>query len=247
MTDPFLIQSPLVGDFGAVSFPLNATDFDGSFVPLDPVRSRMVALFASAINAELGSTWDKLSGSITPLINTTPVSSTFELDPQTHLLKQVNLKYPILCLHRVSEQTWSQYTMQVDKCEQDWHLHYILPNLDIGDTRRVFDVLRIVPEIVRRVIRARGHQSFENGALQFYSDKGGLGSIYMLKAEWGQARFGGEVESPVWLAATITLHTVEYGTDSEEEFGELEAIDWNIGVGDSTGIIPNVIEAHLDV
>lgn len=247
MTDPYQISSPLVGDFGGVSFPLNATNFEGSFVPLDPARSRMAALFAAAINYELSSVWSKLVGTNTPLVNSRPVESIFELDPQTHLTKQVNLKYPLLALHRLGEQIWSEHTMQVDKCDQDWNLHYILPNLDIGDTRRIFDVLRIVPEIVRRVIRARGHIAYDNGELQFFQNKGGLGSVKMMKAEWGQARFGGEVESPVWLATTITLHTVEYGADSELEFGSLDSIDWNIGVGDSTGIIPDLIEAYSDV
>ena len=69
----------------------------------------------------------------------------------------------------------------------------------------------------------------------------------MTKATWGQARFGGEVADPVWLATTITLHTIEYGKDEAEEFGDLESIDWNIGVGDSTGVIPNIIEAYSEV
>ncbi len=247
MTDPFQIKSSLVGDFGGVSFPLNPTDFNGSFTPLDPARSRIVALFKAAINCELGPVWNKLTGPVNQLTDTLPVMSTFELDPNTHNLKQVGLKPPILSLHRLGEQIWGEHTMQVDKCDQDWTLHYILPNLDIGDTRRVFDVLRIIPEIVRRVIRARGHIAYENGELQFFNDKCGLGSIQMTKAEWGQARFGGEIESPVWLATTMTLHTTEYGSDSEEEYGELNAIDWNIGVGNSTGIIPNIIEAYIDV
>lgn len=247
MTEPFQIQSPLVGDFGGVSFPLDPDKFDGSFTPLDPARSRMAALFKAAINHELSSIWEKMAAKSTPLMNTVPVSSILELEPTSHILRQANLKYPILALHRLGEQTWGEYTMQVDKCEQDWNLHYILPNLDIGDTRRIFDVLRIIPEIVRRVIKARGHISFENGTLQFFNDKCGLGSIQMTKAEWGQTMFGGQIESPVWLAATITLHTTEYGSDSESEYGELDVLDWNIGVGDSTGIIPNIIEAAIDV
>lgn len=247
MAEPFKITSPFVGDFGGVSFPLNPTDFDGTFVPLDPARSRMAQLFASAIRAELGPIWQKLTGTATPLLNTRPVETVFELDPTTHLTKQVGFKFPVLALHREGEQTWSEHTMQVDKCEQEWGLHYILPNLDIGDTRRIFDVLRIIPEIIRRVIRQRGHVSFEDGALQFFHDKGGIGSIKLTKAQWGQARFGGEVESPVWLATTCTLHTVEYAADSESEFGEFEGVDWNIGVGDSTGIIPDMIEAYSDI
>lgn len=247
MTDPFRIESSLVGAFGGVNFPLNATDFDGSLTPLDPARSRLAALFAAAINYELLPIWDKLTGKASALIGTRPVQTIFELDPQTHLTKQVNLKPPILALHRLGEQAWSEHTMQTDKCEQDFLLHYILPNLDIGETRKVFDVLRIIPEIVRRVIRARGHIAYDNGELQLFDNKCGLGAIQITKAEWGQAQFGGQVESPVWLATTMTLHVTEFGTDSEDEYGEFEGVDWNIGVGDSTGIQPNIIEAAVDV
>ncbi len=249
MTDgAYQIQSPLVGDFGGLSFPLDENLFEGTMIALDPARSRLLALFAAAIRYELGPAWRKsIAGSASPLSNTIPVESTFELDPTTHLTKQVNMKYPLLCLHRIGSQTWSSHTLQIDKCEQDWNLHYILPNLDVGDTRRFSDILRVIPEIVRRVIRNRGHIAYDNGELQFFNDKGGLGSINMTSVESGQARFAGQVESPVWLATTITLHTIEYGTDSEEEFGEFEGVDWNIGVGDSTGTIPNMIEAYSDI
>lgn len=248
MPGMYQITSPLVGDFGDISFPLHQNGIDGTFINLDPARSRLLALFAAAINYELGTIWDKgIAGSASPLTGKRPVQSTFELDPVTHLTKQVKLDYPALCLHRVGEQSWSPHTMQVDKCEQEWNLHYILANLDVGDTRRFSDLLRVIPNIVLRVIKQRGHVAFEDGALQFFKNKGGLGSIEMTKVESGQARFGGQVESPVWLATTITLKTIEYSTNSETEFGPLEGIDWNIGVGDSTGIIPNMIEAYSDI
>ncbi len=245
MIEPFRIQSSLVGDFGGLSFPINPADFDGTLTPLDPARTRLAALFKAALNYELGGVWKKLTGSATPLSDTLPVMSVFEMDPNTHNMKQVGLKYPVLCLHRVGEQTWSDYTMQVSKCDQDWNLHYILPNLDIGEMRRIADVLRIIPEIIRRVIRARGHISFEDGELQF--EKCGLGSVHITKSEFGQAKFGGQVESPEWPAVTVTIHTVEYGTDDEDEYPLLAGIDWNIGVGDSTGIQPNIIENAIDV
>jgi hypothetical protein len=245
--DPFRITSPFIGDFGGLHFPLDTTQFESSFVSLDPARSRLAALFASAIRSELAPVWKKIVGTASPLFDRQPVETVFELDPVTHLAKQVNLKTPILALHRVEEQVWSEHTMQVDKCEQDWNLHYILPNLDVGDTRRISDLLRIIPEIIRRVIRARGHHSYDDGTLQFFADKGGIGSIKLSSVQSGQARFGGQVESPVWLATTCLLHTVEYGSDSEEEFEPFDSVDWNIGVGDSTGIIPNFIEAYSEV
>lgn len=245
--DPFLIETPLVGKFGGLSFPLNPDMIDGSFVALDPARSRMAALFAAAIQFELEPIWNKFTRTSTPLTGKKPVETIFELDPSVHLARQVQLTAPILALHRLGDQEWSEFTIQVDKCEQDWNLHYILPELSVSDTRRAFDVLRVIPEIARRVIKKRGHPAFENGELQFFGDKGGLGSIKMTKAAWGQARFGGEVESPVWLATTITLHTIEYGSDTEEEYGPLDSIDWNIGIGDSTGVIHNMIEAYSEV
>ncbi len=244
--NPFLIDSSLVGRFGGLTFPLNPADFNGSLVPLDPVRSRLVQLFASAIRYELGPVWSKLTGQANQLTGKRPIESILELDPSAHDMREAGVVYPVLALHRVGDQEWSDHTMQIEKCEQDWNLHYILPALDIATVRRVSDVFRIIPEIVRRVIRARGHISFENGALQFFPDKGGIGYIKMTNAKSGQAQFGGQVQDPLWWATTITLHTIEYGYDDENEFAPFNGVDWSIGVGDSTGIIPNLLNASTD-
>ncbi len=155
----------------------------------------------------------------------------------------------MLVLHRIGEQVWDEYTIGSDRCTQDWTLHYILPNLDISDARRLADVLRIVPEIVRRVIRARGHVSYEDGQLQFFVDDSGIGigGIKMTRAESGQSRFGGGDDGPIWYAVTMTLTTVEYGTDSEDEFGSFDGIDWSIGITSPTGTLPDAIQAWSDI
>lgn len=242
----YLIESPLVGRYGGLEFPLNANDFDSTLVNLDPARSKLAALFTAAINAELGAVWAKVNLLTTPIKNSLPVQTTLELEPTANTLRQVKTGFPLLSIHRVGDQTWSEHTMEVDKCEQDWNLHYILPALDVGDQRRIVDVLRIIPEIIRRVIRARGHQSYDGGQLQFFAEKGGLGSVKITKAESGQSKFGDD-NGPIYWATTITLQTVEYGSDSEQEFGEFEGIDWTIGVGNNTGIQPDVIQAYSDV
>jgi hypothetical protein len=246
----YRIESGLVGKFGGINFPLDPSLFDsGSFVPFDPARSSMLALFKAAINYELRQVWPKLTGKLTIISDTNPVETTLELEPTSYIMKQLGVKYPLLALHRVGDQVWSEHTLAADKCEQEWNLHYILPNLEIGDQRRIVDVFRIIPEIVRRVIRQRGHAAYENGSLQFFSDEGGmgLGNIKMTRAESGQSKFGDNGDGPIWNATTITLITTEYGTDSADEFGTFDGVDWGVGTSSNHGTIPDHVQGWVDL
>lgn len=241
----------IVDKTGGLAFPLNPNDFTNTLAPLDPARSRLIALFAAAINYELSEVWTKITsqlGSKHPLANTQPVQDTLELRPSLSVMQQRKAAFPLLCLHRTGRATWDEYTLEIERRTQDWALLYILPALEVGDQRRLGDVMQAIPAIVRRVIRNHGHKAFQDGALQFFQDATGLGGIRLVaQSDIGNAPFAEGADAPMYYTLICELQTVEYCQDQASEFGEFEGVDYVVGTGDELEILPDFIEASDDV
>lgn len=242
----------LVGSVGGLVLPLNPADITTTgLTPLDPARSKLIALFRTAIVYELGAAWALVTAGLPDthaLAGTEPVEDTLELEPLPNVMQQRKSAFPLLCLHRVGPRTWQQHTIENRRREQQWNLHYIMPALDVADLRRFGDAGLLVETVIERVIRQRGHKAYESGALQFFADTSGLGSVDIVSSEGpGHSRFGGGDDSPVYYATTMTLATTEYSNDDAEEFGEFEGVDYSLGVGNATEIMPDLIQAWSDV
>jgi len=241
----------IVDQTGGLVFPLNAADYTNTLAPMDPARSRLLALFTAAINYELADVWKKITDGLPPnhkLFGTRPVQDTLELRPSPSVMQQRKAAFPLLCLHRSGRAAWDFYTLEIERRIQDWSLLYILPALDVQDQRRVGDVLLTVPAIVRRVIRNHGHKAFEDGKLQFFGDASGIGAIRLVgQTDIGNAPFSEGADAPIYYTIVCELQTHEYTQDSAEEFGEFEGADFTIGTGEADDILPDFIEASTDV
>lgn len=241
----------IVDKAGGLEFPLNASNFDATLVPLDPARTRLLALFTAAINYELTEVWRKVTsklGSKHPLFDTLPVQDTLELKPSLSVMQQRKAAFPCLSLYRTGRATWDEHTLEMDKRIQDWALLYILPPLDVMDQRRFGDVTLAIPAIVRRVIRNHGHKAFENGALQFFNDPSGIGAIRLVaQSDAGNAPYADGPDAPLYYTVICELQTTEYAQDSADEFGDFEGVDYTVGTGDELEILPDFIEASDDV
>src|ERR1041384_2358392 len=120
----------IVDKSGGLEFPLSAADFTDTLAPLDPARSRMMALFSTAINYELAEVWAKVTSTLGPrhpLFGTSPVQDRLELRPTLSVMQQRKPAFPLLCLHRTGRAEWESYTFEIDRRVQDWALLYILP------------------------------------------------------------------------------------------------------------------------
>lgn len=239
----------LVGRIGGLTLPLRTEDFNGTFAVVDVARSRLLDLFKTAINYELSEVWERAIGNCDKLMGKRPVQDVMELEPTKAILQQRKVDFPLLCLHRFGRAEWSDHTTEIEKRDQEWRLYYILPALDVADLRRVGDVCLVVAEIVRRTIRNHGHKAYESGALQFFGDASGLGSI-RVKAQIGpgQSTFADEGDTgPTYYAIVLELQTVEYSQDIPDEFGEFEGTDFHFGLTGDGGTVPEFIEAWDDV
>ncbi len=241
----------IVDKTGGLSFPLDPGDFENTLVPLDPARNRLLSLFQAAINYELSAVWTKVTSHLKPnhaLSGTQPVQDTLELRPSAAVMQQRKAAFPLLCLHRTGRAIWEEHTLEIEKRTQDWALLYIMPPLDVLDQRRFGDIVQAIPAIIRRVIRNHGHKAFENGALQFFGDTSGIGAIKLVAStDFGNAPFAEGPDAPIYFTVVCELQTIEYSQDQADEFGELEGIDYAIGVGDEHEVTPRLIEAADDV
>lgn len=237
----------LVGRIGGLTLPLRPVDFDGTFTSVDPARTRLLALFSTAISYELAEVWANATANCAPLFNKQAVQDTLELEPNKRVMQERKADFPLLVLHRMGRAEYVEHTTEIDRRDQDWHLYYILPALKTEDLRRVGDVCIIVAEIVRRTIRNHGHRAFEDGALQWFGDASGIGSIRVKSQSVGQASFSDDENAPLYLMLMMELATSEYSQDVADEFDEFEGTDYHVGTEDDGGVLPEFIEAFDDV
>ena len=234
----------IVQRLGDTVFPIDDTAIATTLVPLDPGKAILLGLFKAAINYEFGPAWAKIQGQ---LANTLPVHDTLELEPSHKVMLERRCKFPLLCVYRRGEHTLDQKTLFRDQLTCHWGVDYVLGPLSVGDVRRVGDICQAIVKLVRLVIRQRGHKSYDNGALQFFHDKGGFAEINIRSYQFGQAAFAGDEDRTMYYALSMDLETTEIGYDDETEWPSFEAFDLELGVGSSTDIAPGLIYASSDV
>lgn len=242
--------------FGGLELPLAPADFSTGLAPLDPARSTMAALFAAAINAELGEAWDKLFGSATnaaglpsthPLYDKSPVETVLELEPSPQVVRQYVAAWPLLALHRAGTGTYEQHTLSHDRLTQPWQLHYILTPLDVGDWRKFEAACVAVAKVVRLVVRQRGHLAYQSGAVAF-EPCGPLASVELKSHEGpGQAAFAGDDSGLLYYAITMNLETVELSSDRDDVYPPFDGGMLEVGVGGDGGVMPGLIYADSSV
>lgn len=242
---------------GGLESPFRATGLrTGGFAALDPQRDVLLELFAAAINAELGEAWTALCEAF-PLprdkFGASPVTDKLPDEPTEQLLTQRKSKFPLLAIHRSGSGVYEPATLEVMRLRQPWSLHYILGPLDAIDARQFKDVCVAVAKIVALVIKRRGHQAYQSGALQFFgpgspNTPAPFSSVRLVSHEGpGQAVFGGDTSTTIFWAIEMRLETTEISSDVEDaNGGDLDAADITVAVGGSEGLLPAMIIAKTD-
>jgi hypothetical protein len=239
------LDESLLQEFGALRLPAVENASELTLTSLDPGRDILLALFAAAINSELGAAWTAVVDSLGAshrLNGTNPVQSTLPAEPTAAILQQVKKGFPILALHRSGTRTFSDYTLERDLKTQPWTLHYILGPLDVIDHRKVADIGVAVDATLALVIRQRRHRAYQDGALQFFDDTCAFASIALNSSEGPAAGQYGDKDSPLYLAMEMALTTTElsgYVAGSEES--ALEAVDLHLHLGSDEGILPDAV------
>jgi hypothetical protein len=247
----------LYQNFGGLGLPVMAGDVGRSgLAGLDPGRDLLLALFASAINSELGDAWTVALGNVggeRDNLGPRPVTDTLPDEPTEAVMQQRKCKFPLLALHRSGTGIYDQVTLELGRLTQPWTLHYILGALDVIDARQLKDVCVAVSKIVALVIRKRGHKSYQDGALQFFGasspdQPSPFTSLRLVSHEGpGQAAFGGDSSSTVYWAIEMRLESTELTSDVDgADSCDIEGMSLTVGLGGSEGVLPSVIVAKTD-
>lgn len=181
---------------------------------MDPARDKLLALFATAITAELTAAW-ALASPGTALEGKPVVNGRLPLPPTEDILTQQRVKWPLLAVYRDGQAEWQEWSLAIDMLRQTWTIDYLLGPLTIDDERKLADVLVAVSKVVTLVLQRGGHPSFEGGALQFLeafpSGEGGcrFTSARPLNQRTGRATVAEGPNAPRYLALTMQIETTE--------------------------------------
>lgn len=239
------ITDSMLRTWGGLELPAEAGDLsENALTSLDPGRDVLLALFASAINSELGEAWTAAVATLPsthPLYGTQPVEDTLPFEPSAHVMTERKAGFPLLSLSREGTATVEEYTLEKDKLTQQWTLCYVLSPLDVLDKRKLGDMMSAVPKVVALAIKQRGHASYSS-SLQFFDH---FASIRMTGSQVGNVQFA--ENSPIfWHICEMTLETVEITGYRDGAFGIAEAVDYTIGVGGDEGVQPSLVLGSSD-
>lgn len=237
--------------FGDVAFPLETVQNQQLFSVLDPARDKLLALFAAAINKELGgSTTAVLATSPwgiarvgTSLAAAKPVQDVCYLQPTGDLLKETVWGMPLLCLYRTTA-VHEEFTLQREVMRTTWGLDYLLPPLPAEDRRKLGAVLTGVRMLLNLVIRNRSHPAFQNGTLQFGQGYGGFDTMKIVSSNEGPAQFSEQAGSNFYYAVHFDIETTELD-DTTMIFTDFAGVDLSVGVGGADDTLP-AVQARTD-
>lgn len=234
---------------GVFEFPYSDTDVDNTDKTVtDLAQSTLLSLFQAAINDELTGVFAKVAAGTAldhdslPLI---PVRDVWPGRWSPQVAKQRKTTFPVLALYRTGAREWNELTLGVDQATQKWGIDLILGPVDVGDQQRIERILPRIGVLVQRVLRNRGHKSFQSGAcLWGVQETGSLSSVWMDKDEFGPAQFVGDDGGVTYLGWSAQLTT----TEVDSNVGDGDAVDllgttFTFGVGGSDGVIPGAITA----
>lgn len=239
---------------GVFEFPYSDTDVDDTELTVtDLAQSTLLALFQAAINDELTGVFAKVAAGTAldhdslPLI---PVRDVWPGRWSPQVAKQRKTNFPVLALYRTGQAEWNELTLGTDQLTQKWGLDLILGPLDVGDSQRIERILPRIGVLLQRVIRQRGHKSYQSGAcLWGVQEEGSLSSIWIDQQEMGPAQFVGDDGGVTYLGFSAQLTTTEVDSDVAGTYGDpLQQMTLTVALkgGDGT-TIPAFIIAESDI
>lgn len=239
------LPTSLYRGFGDQKFPLTTDDLVSTNVIPDPPRDMMLELFATAFNDEMTDVWPTVASG-TSLEGIDPVKTKIPFEPTARTFQQWKAGLPVVAVHRQGVAQYSEHTLTYDHRVQQWGVHYILKTLQLDHLRRFEAAPLWFANTVDLCIRKKGHLSYESGALQFGTDKGGLEYIKLVSHQLGQAQFADD-DSALFMAASLVIETGELENLDTEQWTEFAGADWELGVGDGQGgVIQNLLYLNSD-
>jgi len=242
MADDFLFAR-----FGDVQFPVPGTDVadDQLFSAFDPVRDTLIALFQTALVAELAKAWN-VARVGTRLSDREPVADVLHEMPRRGLLQQQLFKYPLLCVYRTSS-TSDELTLWRERITQLWGVDYIIGPLDPAEYRRLGGALQAAQKLLQLTLRQSGHPAYLGGRVVLTPDNGGLDTARVVSTQIGPAQYGETDEGQEFHAMSMVLETTELDALDLDAIPVFEGVTATLGVGDAFQVFPDLVVGDTSV
>lgn len=233
---------------GAMPLPAKATDVDNTaltLAPLDPARDAILGCLKAAVNFELSAAWNKVVAVIPSLATKSPVQDTWPGMPSPTVVLQRACDFPCLFLARDGIGKFGDYSLSRRQLTQTWGLHYIISPVDVGDERKIQDILVRVGGVVLATIERGGHSAFASGGVNALRSVG-LNTLFLKTIQSGQARFAGNADenAPSYHALSCELESTEIMREVDGVGTPFTGASLELGTGNSEGIIPTLVEAQ---
>jgi hypothetical protein len=233
------LTTPLTTSFGGVSFPLADQTTAADLLPVaDPALSDLLAFVRFFLNVDMGSALVDALENASPTV-TQNVMAAYSTDPGIDSISPEQVQTPALFIWRKSS-SYAEAMMNQPRRVSICGWLYILPPMRFEFAEKYSHICNAVELSLGRAITYGYHPAYNGGApLQ-----SGITGMRLLSAS-REVHPGGELTS--FYAVGGEIEMTEDVAESLGEFGEFDAIDFDIGVGNASDVLPSVIQADSSV
>lgn len=211
------MSQSIYNGFGATAFPVSIPDSTELVDALDHGRVAIAGLLRAAINAEVGTLWERVIRHLGPshyLCRVTqrgqssiPVMDVMLQEPNPGALQQRHSGWPLLAVYREGNPTTEGHSLYGSIRKQRWSVDWVVGPLDVSDFDRIGMVATKVADVVNYVIDEGWHPAFQNGTRQFY---GQFVTIKVVDQQGpGVAQMIGEEKRTGYFGVSLILETGE--------------------------------------
>lgn len=227
--------------YGAIEFPLADQEKAADLLePCDPVVARLSAFLKVFIEADIANALTGALEEAAPPVHAT-IRDVLTIDPSAETVDPKQVSFPLFCLWHKSSTFAERFINQPQRVSVlGWM--YILPAMTVEQARKYAHVRSAVDASVHRAIYAGAHPNYNGGARVFSDD--GIAEIRMSESTYDVHPFG---ELTSFYAVGGQLEVYENTRDDVAAYGDIDGVDFSIGVGGSTEIAPDLIQLDTSI
>lgn len=233
------MTTPLSTSFGGVEFPLADQTTAADLLPVaDPALEALIAFVRFFLNADMGTALsDALAGASPPV--TQNVMAAYSTDPGVDTIRPEQIQFPALFIWRKSS-TYAEAMLGQPRRVSTLGWLYVPPSMRFEFAEKYSHICNAVELSMGRALTYGYHPDYNSGAPL----SNGITAMRMLSAT-RDIHPGGELTS--FYAVGGEIEITEDVSESLDQFGPFDGIDYDIGVGEEGGVLPSVIQADSSV
>ena len=233
------MSAPLSATFGGVAFPLAPQSTGDALLHVaDPALEALLAFLRFFLNADMDTALPDALAAASPVVSQN-VMGAYTTDPGVETIRPEQVQFPAFFIWRKSA-TYAETMMNQPRRTSVCGWMYIPPVMTFEQAEKYSHICNAVELSLGRAVSYGYHPDY-NGGQPLTS---GITSLRLLSAT-REIHPGGDLSS--FYAVGGDLEVVEDVGENLEDFPPLDAIDYDIGVGNATEILPGVVQADSTV